>query len=283
MTTITIDSAYLLLLGLVIAREIVAGRNWRNLRVLALVGLMFCANVAFHIEARFTGAAHYSERFGIAAIVMLVVLIGGRIVPSFTRNWLAKENPGRMPAAAGRLDELYSVVAAIGALCWIVAPAAVFSAVLLLLAAAVQIVRLAGWVGWRAWRDPLVLVLHGAYLFIPIGFVLHACAILHPDIMAPGAGIHAWTIGAVSGMILAVMTRATLGHTGRALRASTATIVVYLSIALSALARIEGALDPLHSFTLLNLSAAGWVVAFAGFALIYGPYLFTRRHAPLPR
>lgn len=283
LTAMAIDCAYLFLLGLVIAREIVAGRNWRNLRVFALIGFLLVANVAFHLEARFTGAAHYSERFGISTIVMLVVLIGGRIVPSFTRNWLVRKNPGRMPATAGRLDEVFSIAAAVGALFWTVAPDAPFAAVVLLLAATAQFARLAGWVGWRAWRDPLVLVLHGAYLFIPIGFVLHACAILHPAIVPPSAGLHAWTIGAASGMILAVMTRATLGHTGRALEASPATIALYVAIALSAFARIAAALAPHYSYTLLYLSAGGWIVAFAGFASLYGPYLFTRRRSPPPQ
>ena len=279
--TMLIDCAYLLLLGLVIAREIIAGKNWRNLKILALVGLMFAANVAFHLEAHFAGAAQYSARAGIAAIIMLVILIGGRVVPSFTRNWLVKENPGRLPAPADGFDNFLVAAAAVAAISWIIAPASALSAAMFLVAAVAQTVRLSRWAGWRAWRDPLVLVLHGAYLFIPVGFVLHACAVFHPDLAPPSAGIHAWAIGGASGMILAVMTRATLGHTGRALKASRWTVVIYLAIAASAVARIAASLDPQRSIELLHLAATGWVVAFGGFAAVYGPYLAKpRRNTP---
>ena len=276
-----IDCSYLLLLGLVIAREIIAGKNWRNLKVLAIVGLLFAADVAFHLEAHYTGAAQYSERAGVAAIVMLVILIGGRVVPSFTRNWLSRENPGRLPAPADRFDEALVTSAAIGAASWVLSPDSILSAALLLIAAGAQVIRLARWVGWRAWRDPLVLVMHGAYVFVPIGFVLDACAALRPEFAQPSAGIHAWTIGATSGMILAIMTRATLGHTGRALKATRATVVIYVSVAISAVARVGAALEAQRSTELLYLAAAGWIVAFAGFATIYGPFLTSgRRKSP---
>jgi uncharacterized protein involved in response to NO len=227
---------------------------------------MFAANVAFHLEARFTGAAQYSERAGITAIIMLVILVGGRVVPSFTRNWLVKENPGRLPAPADRLDDFLVAAAVIGAICWIIAPASAISAALFLIAAVAQTIR---------------LVLHGAYLFIPVGFALHACAVFHPELAPPSAGIHAWAIGAAGGMILAVMTRATLGHTGRALKASRWTVLIYVAVAVSAVARIAAALDPQRSLELLHLAAAGWIVAFAGFAAVYGPYLAKpRRKTP---
>jgi uncharacterized protein involved in response to NO len=268
-----IDCSYLLLLAAVIAREIIAGKNWRNLRVLLIIALLFCANVAFHLEAHATGAAPYSGRAAIAATIMLVVLIGGRIVPSFTQNWLSRENPGKLPKSADRVDNALVLAAAAGALAWVIAPEALASAVLLLIAACAQFFRLARWVGWRARRDPLVLVLHVAYAFIPLGFVLNACSALRPDVVAPGAGVHAWTIGAVGGMILAVMTRATLGHTGRALKASRTTIFIYAAITTSALARIAAAMAPQWTIALLYLAAAAWIVAFAGFAVSYGPML----------
>jgi uncharacterized protein involved in response to NO len=279
--TLALDGAYLLVLALVIAREIVAGKNWRNLKVLVIVALLFAANVAFHVEAHVTGAANLSERTAIAAIVMLVTLIGGRVTPSFTRNWLVRENPGRLPASADRLDAGFIAISIAALVCWAIAPASIVTAALLLIAAVAQTARLARWVGWRAWRDALALVLHVFYAFIPLGFLLNACAIVRSDLVPASAGIHAWTIGAVGGMILAVMTRATLGHTGRALNASRATTVIYAALAVSALARIAAALDPQRSYELLHLAAGGWLVAFAGFAVVYGPYLARpRRKVP---
>lgn len=279
--TMILDGTYCVLLALVVAREIVAGRNWRNLKVLAPVVLLGAANFAFHAEAHATGAAVYAERVGITALVALVMLIAGRIVPSFTRNWLARENPGRLPAAADRADMAFMLATLVALAAWVIVPDAMATAVALLAAALIQAVRLWRWVGWRAWRDPLVVVLHLAYLFVPLGFLLNACAVLHPDLVLPSAGLHAWSVGAIGGMILAVMTRATLGHTGRPLRAGRATVLIYVALAVAALARIAAALDPAHSISLLYVAAAGWIVAFGGFAAIYGPYLArARRKSP---
>ena len=265
--TLLVDSAYLAVLGLVIAREIVAGKNWRNRKVLAILALLLTANVAFHIEAHTTGAANYSERGAIAAIIALILLIGGRIIPSFTRNW----------QAADRWDLALGGVSIPALLAWAIAPNFAATTALLLAGGAAQAVRLARWVGWRAWREPLVLILHIVYFFIPLGFVLHACAALHPEIVSPGAGIHAWTIGAIGGMILAVMTRATLGHTGRALAASRATILIYILVILSAIFRVAAAFDARYADSLLLLAAASWIVAFGLFSTSYGPYLTRAR------
>src|ERR1039458_8883925 len=99
-----VDASFLSLVAAAAAREILAGRNWRNLNVVFLVLLLLAGNVAFHLEAHFHGVADTGIRIGIAVIVMLIGMIGGRIVPSFTRNWLVRENPGRLPAPFGRFD-----------------------------------------------------------------------------------------------------------------------------------------------------------------------------------
>ena len=99
-----IDVGFLVLVIAAAAREIVAGKNWRNLRVIVMVTLLLAGNIAFHLEAHFNGSAEYGARIGIAAVVLLLVVIGGRIIPSFTRNWLARENPGRLPVPFARFD-----------------------------------------------------------------------------------------------------------------------------------------------------------------------------------
>ena len=268
-----IDSAYLLILVAVVGREIVAGKNWRNLKVLAILSLMFLCNVVFHVEAHLTGAASYAQRGAIGATVLLVVLIGGRVTPSFTRNWLARENPGPLPTAGGALDSFLVASAALAAAAWVAFPQGVGTALLLALAGCAQAVRLSRWFGWRARRDALVLVLHVFYAFIPAGYFLAAFAAWRPDIVASSAGVHAWTVGAVGGMVLAVMTRASLGHTGHALRASPATIGIYIALGVAAAARIVAALSPAWSLPLLHLAAGAWIIAFAGFAIVYGPLL----------
>jgi uncharacterized protein involved in response to NO len=123
-----------------------------------------------------------------------------------------------------------------------------------------------------------VLILHVGYAFVPVGFLLTSAAAL--DIGAASAGIHAWTVGAGGTMTLAVMSRASLGHTGNALAASPVTQAVYAAIVIAALARIGAALEPASSEPLLNISALAWISAFFGFAGSYGPLLVgTQRRA----
>ena len=117
-----VDTSFLLLVAAAAAREIIAGRKWSNLNVVIMVLLLLAGNVAFHLEAHFYGAADTSIRIGIAVVVMLISLIGGRIIPSFTRNWLARENSGRLPAPFGRFDMMVVAISALVLLFWVVWP-----------------------------------------------------------------------------------------------------------------------------------------------------------------
>src|SRR6185437_11861409 len=260
------------LLVLVVAatsREIIVGKNWRNLRVVGLVTFLLAGNIAFHIEAHVHGTAEYGTRMGIAAIVMLIVVIGGRIVPSFTRNWLARENPGRLPAPFARFDTAVIGITAAALLLWTVQPIGRLTAAALAITGGLNILRLARWAGDRTYRDRLVLILHVGYAFLPLGFLLAGAAAL--DIIVTSAGIHAWTVGAAGTMTLAVMTRASLGHTGNALTASPGTQTIYAAVVLAGLARICASLEPGWSDALLHITAFSWCVAFFGFALFFGP------------
>jgi len=270
-----IDSLFLLLLAAAAAREIVVGRKWGNLKVVGIVGLLAAVNIAFHTEAHLEGAAEYSTRAGIALVVTLVGIVGGRIVPSFTRNWLARRPEGRMPIPFGRFDAIAMVMGAAALAVWVAVPTGRVVAVALGLAGVLHLLRLARWAGERTFPDRLVLILHVAYAFIPAGFFLAALSAL--DLAAPGAGIHAWTGGAIGTMTIAVMTRTSLGHTGRPLSASAATQVLYLSVVIAALARVCAALEPSHSEVLFIIAGAAWTLAFLGFASIYGPLLCSTR------
>jgi uncharacterized protein involved in response to NO len=271
-----LDCAFLALLCAAMAREIMAGRNWRNLRVLVVVGLLALANIAFHVEAHFTGDAAYSRRAAVALIVMLIMLIGGRIAPSFTHTYLQRRSPGRLPEKFGRFDGVCMAVSAAALVGWVGAPGNGAVGLALIAAGLFNVARLGRWAGERTLGEPLVLVLHVAFAFIPIGFVLSGLSALVPEI-SPSAGLHAWAVGAIGGMTLAVMTRASLGHTGRALHATRGTILLYLAVGVAALARIAAALAPDWSFVLLHVAAFSWLTAFLGFALVYGPILFRPR------
>jgi len=267
-----VDLAFLASLIAVIAREIVAGRNYRNLRVLVLVSLLFVGNAVFHLEAWLGGGNGYGKRIGIAAAVLLISLVGGRIIPSFTRNWLAKRAHGRLPVPFQRFDGLCVVAAAAALLSWILAPDAIPTAVLLLIAGGLHTVRLARWAGERTTSERLVLVLHVAYAFVPLGFFLVALSIVAPDVISASGALHGWTVGAIGLMTLAVMTRASLGHAGRELTATWPIMLVYAGVLTAAMARIMAAFE-IARMPMLHISAAAWVVAFGGFALVYWPML----------
>lgn len=262
-----LDNAFLLLVAAALGREIIKGRNWRNLKVLIALGILLAGNILFHVEAHVLGAADYGIRFGIAATMMLIMLIGGRIIPSFTRNWLTRQNPGRLPAPFGRFDVVTMVAAGAALLAWIAAPGWTVTGTMLIAAGALQLVRLGRWAGERTWRDRLVLILHVAYAFVPLGFVLTGLAAL--DLVPTAAGVHAWSGGAMGIMTLAVMSRASLGHTGRALVASAAMQGLYLLLVAGALARICAAMYPAWSDVLLHVAGLAWAGAFLGFALAY--------------
>ncbi|BAM87354.1 putative membrane protein, NnrS-like [Bradyrhizobium oligotrophicum S58] len=266
-----IDASFLLLVVLAAAREIAAGRNWHNLPVVAIVAVLCAGNVAFHVEVHLRGSADYAIRTGVAVIVLLLALIGGRITPSFTRNWLVKHNPGRLPVPFGRFDMAVVLFSALSLLGWIVAPDSAPIGLALAAAGGLHVVRLARWAGDRTLRERLLAILHIGYAFVPLGFLLNAAASF--GWVLPSAGLHAWMTGAAGVTTLAVMTRATLGHTGQALTASIATQTIYLAIVVAALTRICAVLAPAYAEALLHVAAFAWIIAFAGFALAFGPLL----------
>lgn len=266
-----VDASFLAMVAAAAAREIIAGKKWGNLGVIALVLLLLAGNVAFHLEAHFHDVAEISIRVGIAVIVLLISLIGGRIIPSFTRNWLVRENPGRLPMPFGRFDKLTIVVSVVALTCWIVWPDGIGTGAALTVAGVVHLIRLGRWAGHRTGREPLLLVLHVGYLFLPLGFLLNAAGAV--GFVAAGAGIHAWTAGAAGVMTLAVMSRATLGHTGQQLMASVPTRLIYASIVVAAVARICAVLEPAQGIVLLHIATVAWAAAFLGFAFVFGPTL----------
>jgi uncharacterized protein involved in response to NO len=276
-----IDAAFLLFVAAAAAREIVAGRNWRNLPVVVLVAGFAAGNVAFHLEAHSSGGAgaNAAARFGIAVAAILISLVGGRLIPSFTHNWLVRENPGRLPVPFGRFDVVVVAASAVALAAWIVSPATTTVGLLLIAASGLQSVRLARWAGDSTIHDRLVLILHVGYAFVPLGLLLAGLAAF--DLVAQAAGIHAFA-GEIGIMTLAVMTRATLGHTGRRLEASPSTQAIYAAVILAAVARVCAALHPAWSPPLLHVGAFAWAAAFVGFAAAFGPFLIGNSVAAKP-
>jgi len=276
-----IDCSFLLAVVAAAATEIVAGRNWRNLKVLLPVTVLFAANIMFHAEAHYQGVSEISRRLGLGAVVVLIMIIGGRIIPSFTRNWLVREKPGRLPAPFSRFDVGTIALSASGLAAWAFFPENTDTGALLIAGAMFNAVRLTRWAGDRTLADPLVLVLHIAFAFVPLGLLLAGLAALAPEVVPMVAGIHALAVGAVACMTLAVMARASLGHTGRELAADAGIRAIFAAIIIAAILRVAAAMAP-DMVVLLHMSAGLWVAAFVGYAVRFGgvlmrPRLQTRR------
>ncbi|MDE0373421.1 MAG: NnrS family protein, partial [Rhodospirillales bacterium] len=204
------------------------------------------------------------------------------IVPAFTANWLKARGETVMPEPHARYDSVAVGIGALGLALWVVdgwiVPAGIVGTILLG-AAGLHLVRQLRWRPHRTLADPLVAVLHGAYLFVPVGFALAGLALIAGAEDVHRAAVHAWTVGAFGTMTLAMMTRASLGHTGRSLRASPATVIIYLSVLSAAATRIAASLFPAWSPLLSSSSAVAWIAAFVGYAVVYGPMLLAPRRA----
>lgn len=274
------DLAFPVVLAAAIAREIVRGRNWRNLIVLAMLSVLILGNAVFHWEAaRGAYAAQGTGlRLGLGAGIMMVAVIGGRIVPSFTRNWLVKRQSSVLPAPPMQLfDWLALLVLGLALLLWVVAPGAGVTGASLLVAGLLHLGRLARWAGHRTGAEPLVLVLHAGYAFVPLGALAVGAAVLWPGVLGTAAAQHVWMAGALGLMTLAVMTRATLGHTGQALTADAGTVAIYLLLILSVGARFLAGPLPGLAPALHTVSGLAWIGAFGGFSALYGRRLLRAR------
>jgi uncharacterized protein involved in response to NO len=268
-----VDCSYLIVLTAVVTREIVAGSNRRNLRVAVLIGLTAVANIVFQAEVLIYAAPTYGLRLAVAAIVGLIMVVGGRITPSFTSNWLTRQRSEKRPAPLDRFDIGSIALAALALIVWIAAPESYGTAALLLLMAIAQTKRLSRWAGARTWREPILFILHVGYAFVPLGALFLSLSILWPQIVPASGALHAWTTGAMGIMTLAVITRATLGHTGREVVSTPATILIYGAMLVATLSRITASLLPAIYYQALLVAGVAWLLAFGIFLLAYGPML----------
>ncbi|MFW2545390.1 NnrS family protein [Primorskyibacter sp. 2E107] len=266
-----VDQVFLLAVAAMIAREVVAGKNWRNLKVLVPVSLLWLANVLFHVEAMNAGTADHGRRLGMALLIFLIMLIGGRIVPSFSRNWLVQRGAKSLPTAFNRFDAVCLVFGAAALVGWVAAPVGMGTAVLAGLAAVLHLFRLARWRGHATWRSPLLLMLHLAYLMVPMGLAAVSASAL--DLIAQNVGAHVLGIGAVTAMTVAVMMRATMGHTGRALIAGRALASAFALVLTAMVFRVTAGQVTIGALDGIDLAAVAWTAAFAILALRLGPWL----------
>ena len=269
----TIAAAFLPALALTIGLRIVRSGNHRNLGVAAVLIALSIAQLLF-----LAGGHHVrAQTLALDLVLVLMTIIGGRITPLFTRNWLL----GRGQSAHDLGADPWLDRAAVGLtvavlvlnqldvpLCWV--------AVCALAAGLAHFARLAAWQGLRAWRDPLVAVLHLGYAWIGATLLLRSVALLVPT-LPNRAWVHAAAVGAIGTLIIGVIPRVTLGHTGRALRLPRGAWLAFAAITAAAVLRIGVAIGLVPDTPGLRGSAVAWAAGFMLFAVYFLPMWFTPR------
>jgi uncharacterized protein involved in response to NO len=248
------------------ARLIVASRNWRNAFVVLLLAALGIANVGFHLEhARLLDwPADLPLRAALFLLLFLVVVMSGRVIPGFTANAFPHAGVERQP----RLDTAalgFTFAAFVGAVfalpAWWVAPAA-------LLAAALHLLRQWRWRPFATRSQPILWILHLSHAWIPIGCTLLALNAV--GWIAQPVALHALGVGALGGMVIGMMTRTALGHTGRALAVGRLEVSAYVMVHVAALARVVAGLLPEFGYPFLVAAAAWlWAGAFTLYFIIY--------------
>ena len=275
-----VDIAFLPLLGSFAAVQLFVRPAPRNLVFLAVIVAFTAANAAYHLAGSGIIAADGLGimRFALMLVVLMVAIIGGRIIPAFTHNWLHLNlDAVPMPRRIAWLDIASVVSIALLALLLIVPVPGGVEGTAALAAGLLNGARLLLWRGWRTWRAPIVWVLHLGYAWLVVGLLLAALAAVTTRIPSAAAS-HALGIGAVGTMILAVMSRASLGHTGRPLTAPPVVVWAYVLVTLAAVLRLVGALAGTHLYAIFLVGAAlAWVTSFSLFVLVYTPILTTPR------
>jgi uncharacterized protein involved in response to NO len=269
-----IDMMFPLMLCGLSAREIIGAGNRRNYPIVGITAVLVILNLIYHLGAMglLPGADRVAVYLLIHTILLLITVIAGRVVPNFTANWLRARGITRLPSSHALIERSTILVTLAVGIAASVVPASPVTGVLGIAAAILHSIRLSRWRGLSTTGEPLLFVLHVAYSWLPIGYACMAFAIFG-WVFSPTTALHALTMGAIGGMILAMMTRVPLGHTGRPLRASSLTVAAYLSLSLAVFLRVVGPLISPDYLSPIDWSATAWILAFAIFVWVYWPVL----------
>jgi uncharacterized protein involved in response to NO len=252
-----VDSLFLPLLALAVGRSLIVGRNRRNYGMLALLGLLAVANAFTHsADADLARRALYA---GVYLVILIIVVIGGRVIPSFTGNALPGVKIGKDAVADWAAFGATAAFALADTLR--LGPPAVAGG-LALVAGAANLWRMRGWASWHTRTNPMLWILHAGYVWVPVGLVLRGLAAFTD--VAPTAALHALTAGAIGTLTLGMMSRVGYGHTGRAMVASRPLVAAFLLVSGAGLVRVFG---PLAGLTVVVWDASGalWSAAFVLF------------------
>jgi uncharacterized protein involved in response to NO len=267
LAAVLVDGAFPFVLAAVMARAIFGSRNARNYFVIVLLCALGAANVAFHL-----GYGAIAVRAALWLVLTLVVVMAGRVVPAFTAAALPMAGVVRRP----RLDyaSIAATVAAfvadlLGFGAAVVAPLALAASVL-------HGIRQWGWRPLATRGRPILWILHLSHAWIPAGFVLLALGAL--GVVAQNVALHAFGAGAIGGLIIGMITRTALGHTGRPLVAGRAETAAYLLVHLAAALRVLAGFAPGPGILpMIAVSGVLWVAAYLLYLVTYLPRLALRR------
>ncbi|HJV53177.1 MAG TPA: NnrS family protein [Noviherbaspirillum sp.] len=269
-----VDVSFLPLAAWPIYRVLKRSGNKRNYFLVALLSLLTCANIVFHLSAN--GVLAISPIAPIEAAILIVVMIesviGGRVIPGFTSNGV----PGTKPITNPKRDSISIALTAVAAVAWIAHLPAPLVAALTFAASVTQLTRLVGWKPQATLRKPLVWILHVSYAWIAVGFFLLSLAAL--QYATTSAAFHALAVGSMGGLIIGMITRTALGHTGRPLAAGRSETLMYLLIQAGVIARLLAAANAFGvRDALLVIAAISWSAAFLLYVAVYAPYLIRAR------
>lgn len=256
-----------------VVRDVAACRDRRNLKVVVLLLVFLIAGLLAAARPSLI-SDEYGSRLSLAAILGLVIVIGGRVVPSLTAAYDCPSAP-RTVSTKPWIEALAAVGATAGLATWVVYPAAAATALACSLALISQTLRLGQWQIWRAVAQPSVFVLHIGYAWIPVGFALAAAAAEYPELIASTAVVHAWTVGAVGLMSLGIMASMIRRQTGAAFHASNLLTAGYACVIMAAPARLLAEIPVgMHSFW-MGVAGLCWICAYAIFLIVFARALLT--------
>lgn len=273
-----IDTVFPFLLALLVGREVVGGGNRRNYPIVGIVLVLAVLNLLYHLGSMrvLPGVDRMALYFLIHVLLLMITVIAGRIIPNFTANWMRARGHERLPANHPLIDRITILATIATGVSVSLAPIGPVTGILATVAALSHAARLARWRGLATTSEPLLFVLHVAYLWLPVGYALTALAAFGL-VFPTTAALHALTMGGIGSMILAVTSRVALAHTGRALHAHRLIVISYVFLSAAVIVRVLGPLIPGLYVEMIDLSAAGWIVTFALFAGVYWPVLTRAR------
>lgn len=266
------DLAFYLLLTLAIALPILRSGNIRNLVFIVFCGLLFLMNLLVHFDRLgiAPGMAHLGIYGALNIIVLVMLIIGGRVIPFFTERAIPDYQGRLIPLA----EKLILPVAVITFLNDLWQPMAIWAYGLSGLLAVLLLLRVGGWFERRILKNPLLWILHAGYLMISLGFALRAT--LPWTGLSPFIYVHSLTVGGIGLLTLGMMARVSLGHTGRPLKLPFVMALAFISLLLAVVCRV-GVMALANKAFLYDLSATLWIIAFGLYVVTYLPALVSPR------